>query len=174
MRTCTYDTMASPRQPFRMRRSGVGVAGSGGGGGGGGFVVDTPLIIRLAGLAVLVIALWAFVLPLPDHETHLVRRRSVSLRLRPNKEGISTSSRWVQSTEGRDASGNRMDPMTIRYTPARFPLAAPTATWPVPRIDLRDGYQYESIIHPGAYNGGDDTEPRMKVGPVDRRQRCQW
>ena len=86
-----------------MRRSGVGVAGSGG---GGGFVVDTPLIIRLAGLAVLVITLWAFVLPLPDHETHLVRRRSVSLRIRPNKEGISTSSRWVQSTEGRDASGN--------------------------------------------------------------------
>ena len=158
--------MASPRQPFRMRRSGAGVAGSGGdggGGGGGGFVVDTPLIIRLA---VLVIALWAlslFVLPLPDHETHLVRRRSVSLRLHPNKERISTSSRWVQSTEGRDASGNRMDPMTIRYTPARFPLAAPTATWPVPHIDLRDGYQYESIIHPGAYGGGDDTEPRMRV-----------
>lgn len=147
--------MAPPRQ-FRIRRSGTATGGL------SSFDASmTASLIRLAILITVLFALSLLVLPLPDHETQrLVRRHLVGVP-HPNQQRIS-SSRHVQSTEERDGNGNRLDPITIRYTPTTFPLVAPKATWPA-RVDPQNDYQHEYIIHPGDYDGGDDAEPRMKV-----------
>ena len=122
-------------------------------------------------LAILVIALWGIslvVLPLPDANSQNLLRRHHAGVPRPTSQQqhrvpARTRNRRTQTTEQRDVNGNRMDPLSIRYTPAVVPLVAPKATWPVPHVDLQNQYHYEYIIHPGDYDGGDDEEPRMKV-----------
>ena len=150
--------MSSPRRLFR-RSGGAGATAS-------GFTVDASMTVRLA---VLVIALWGIslvILPLPDNNSQNLLRRHRTGIPRPNtqrQQRVPASRRQTPTTEQRDGNGNRMDPLSIRYTPAVVPLVAPKATWPVPHVDLQNQYHYEYIIHPGDYDGGDDEEPRMKV-----------